>query len=314
MSGVNLPAVTLEASGPPLDELVPRVVASGFASWEAVGSWYRRFVAHDLVADEALRRRARSLGEGSKDVLDKVRAVYDWVVQSTRYVALEFGVHGYEPYPTWEVAQRGWGDCKDKASLIVVLLRELGVDAEMVLLRTNLHGRRYDGIPTHAIFDHAIAYVPALDLYLDGTAENTGLRELPWMDRGALGLRVTPEGGRLVTLPEVSPEETFERSDAKLVVDARGSADVGWSGHVEGALAHDWRVRYGAEGTRKGRLEDDLGAVFTGLRIASVTGGSIDDRQRGPELEAHGATDRFVAKADHTFAIPVAPSASPIGP
>jgi len=189
-----------------------------------------------------------------------------------------------------------------------VLLRELGVEAEMVLLRTNLHGRRYDGVPTHAIFDHAIAYVPALDLYLDGTAENTGLRELPWMDRGALGLRVTPEGGRLVTLPEVNPDETFERSEAKLSIDVRGSADIGWSGHVEGALAHDWRVRYGAEGTRKGRLEDDLGGTFTGLRILSVTGGSLDDRQRGPELEAHGSSDRFVAKADHTFAVPVAPS------
>jgi tetratricopeptide (TPR) repeat protein len=306
--GESLPAIALEASGPPLDELVPRVVASSFASWEAIGSWYRRFVAHDLVADEALRRRAKSLGEGSKDIVDKVRAVYDWVVQSTRYVALEFGVHGYEPYPTWEVAQRGWGDCKDKASLIVVLLRELGVEAEMVLLRTSLHGRRYEGIPTHAIFDHAIAYVPALDLYLDGTAENTGMRELPWMDRGALGLRVTPEGGRLVTLPEVMPHETFERSEAKLFVDPHGATDIGWSGHVEGALAHDWRVRYGAEGTRKGRLEDDLGVTFTGLRIASVTGGSLDDRQRGPELEAHGSSDRFVAKTDQSFAMPVAPS------
>jgi tetratricopeptide (TPR) repeat protein len=306
--GENLPVVTLEASGPPFEELVPRVVASGFPTWESVGSWYRRFVAHDLVADEALRRRARALGEGQKDVVDKVRAVYDWVVQSTRYVALEFGVHGYEPYPTWEVAQRGWGDCKDKASLIVVLLRELGVEAEMVLLRTNPHGRRYEGIPTHAIFDHAIAYVPALDLYLDGTAENTGMRELPWMDRGAVALRITPEGGRLVTLPDTAPEETFERSEAKLFFDARGSLELGWSGHVEGALAHDWRVRYGAEGTRKGRLEDDLGATFTGLRLESVTGGSLDDRQRGPSLEAHGTSDRFAAKQDQGFAVPVAPS------
>jgi cellulose synthase operon protein C len=306
--GENLPAVTAEPSGPPYEELVPRVVASGFPSWESVGSWYRRFVAHDLVADEALRRRARALGEGQRDVVDKVRAVYDWVVQSTRYVALEFGVHGYEPYPTWEVAQRGWGDCKDKASLIVVLLRELGVEAEMVLLRTNPHGRRYEGIPTHVIFDHAIAYVPALDLYLDGTAENTGMRELPWMDRGAVGLRITPEGGRFVTLPDTAPEETFERSEVKLAFDARGSLDLGWSGHVEGALAHDWRVRYGAEGTRKGRLEDDLGGTFTGLRLESVTGGSLDDRQRGPSLEAHGTSDRFAAKHDQGFAVPVAPS------
>ncbi len=304
----NLNAITPEPLGPPLDELAPRVIASGFPTWESIGTWYRRFVAHDLVADEALRRRAKSLGEGSHDVVDKVRAVYDYVVQSTRYVALEFGVHGYEPYPTWEVAQRGWGDCKDKASLIVVLLRELGVDADLVLLRTNTHGRRYEGIPTHAIFDHAIAYVPALDLFLDGTAENMGMRELPWMDRGAIGLRIAPDGGRFVTLPETSPDETFERSDAKVIVDARGAVDLLWSSNVEGALAHDWRVRYGAEGTRKGRLEDDLASTFTGLRITTVTGGSLDDRTRGPALEVHGTSDRFIAKTDKSFAIPVAPS------
>jgi hypothetical protein len=304
----DLPAIALEPMGPPLDEVAPRVIASGFANWESIGTWYRRFVAHDLVADDALRRRAKSLGEGAHDVVDKVRAVYDWVVQSTRYVALEFGVHGYEPYPTWEVQQRGWGDCKDKASLIVVLLRELGVDAELVLLRTNPHGRRYDGIATHTIFDHAIAYVPALDLFLDGTAENMGMRELPWMDRGAVALRVTPEGGRFVTLPETSPDETFQRTESKVIADTRGGIELHWSSNVEGALAHDWRVRYGAEGTRKGRLEDDLASVFTGLRITSVTGGSLDDRTRGPALEVHAASERFVAKTDKAFAMPVAPS------
>ncbi len=306
--GDDLPPITFEQNGPPADELIPRVIASGFPTWQSIGTWYRRFVAHDLVADDALRRRAKTLGTGARDVVDKVRAVYDWVVQNTRYVALEFGVHGYEPYPTWEVAQRGWGDCKDKASLIVVLLRELGVDAELVLLRTTTHGRRYEGIPTHAIFDHAIAYVPAMDLFLDGTAENTGMRELPWMDRGATGLRITPDGGRLVTLPETSPDETFETSQAKLVINAQGSLDLHWSGRVEGARAHDWRVRFGAEGTRKGRLEDELAATFTGLRIDTVTGGGLDDRTRGPALEFHGVSGRFVGRTDKSFAVPVAPS------
>ena len=43
-----------------------------------------------------------------------------------------------------------------------------------------------------AIFNHAILYVPSLDLWLDGTADHTGTRELPGEDRGATVLVVEP--------------------------------------------------------------------------------------------------------------------------
>ena len=36
-----------------------------------------------------------------------------------------------------------------------------------------------------AAFNHAIVYVPSLDLYLDGTAEFHGATELPSADRRA---------------------------------------------------------------------------------------------------------------------------------
>ena len=58
------------------------------------------------------------------------------MLENTRYVALEFGIHGYKPYRVSQVLSRRFGDCKDKASLLMVLLREVGVEAELVLLRT----------------------------------------------------------------------------------------------------------------------------------------------------------------------------------
>ena len=66
----------------------------------------------------------------------RVRAVYNFVVENTRYVGLEFGIHGYKPYKVTQVLARRFGDCKDKASLLLALLREVGVDADLVLVRT----------------------------------------------------------------------------------------------------------------------------------------------------------------------------------
>ena len=78
-------------------------------------------------------------------------------------MGLEFGIHGYKPYKVTQVLARRFGDCKDKASLMVALLREVGVEADWSLVRTR-RGGRLDAQPASlAVFDHAIVYVPKLD-------------------------------------------------------------------------------------------------------------------------------------------------------
>jgi hypothetical protein len=129
--------------------------------------------------DGTLAKAAAQATVGLTTTLDKVKAIHRLVVEKTRYVGLEFGIHGYKPYKSTQVFQRRFGDCKDKATLIMTLLRSVGVDSELVLLRTRRGGRIDETPASLAVFDHAIAYVPALDLYLDGTAEFSGLASCP---------------------------------------------------------------------------------------------------------------------------------------
>ena len=91
-----------------------------------------------------------------------------------------------------QVLARRFGDCKDKAALMIALLREVGVASELVLVRTRRGGRLDTEPASLAIFDHAIVYVPKLDRYLDGTAEFSGLRELPAQDQGVDGAAGRP--------------------------------------------------------------------------------------------------------------------------
>src|SRR6476620_1365289 len=127
-----------------------------------------------------------------------MRAIYDEVVQRTRYVALEFGIYGYKPRPCALTFARGWGDCKDKATLIVTMLKEAGIPASLVLVRTGMRGEFETEPASLAPFDHAIAYVPSMNLFLDVTAEYSGSTELPAMDRAALALLAAePAKGKL---------------------------------------------------------------------------------------------------------------------
>jgi transglutaminase-like putative cysteine protease len=106
---------------------------------------------------------AQKITKDSTTELDKVKAVYNWVVDNTRYVALEFGIYGFKPRRCVKTINRGWGDCKDKATVIVTLLKELGIAADIVIVRTGMRGAFDSKVASLAPFDHAIAYVPSLD-------------------------------------------------------------------------------------------------------------------------------------------------------
>ena len=109
---------------------------STYKTWDEVGPWYWGLVKDQLTPDDEVRRRVAEITKGLTDDAAKVRAIYDYVVQRTRYVALEFGIHGFKPHRCAQIFARGWGDCKDKATLIVTMLKELGIPATIVLVRT----------------------------------------------------------------------------------------------------------------------------------------------------------------------------------
>ncbi|MFW5738881.1 MAG: DUF3857 domain-containing protein, partial [Myxococcota bacterium] len=189
-----------EPDMPPWSEVLGHVHVSTYKTWKDVGSWYWGLAKEQLNPDDEVRRKALELTRGLKTDAEKVRAIYGWVVKKTRYVALEFGIYGYKPRRASQTYARGWGDCKDKSSLIVSMLRVVGVPANLVIVRTALRGSFPKEPASLAPFDHAIAYVPSLDLYLDGTAEYTGSTELPAFDRDSMALVVRPEESELVTL------------------------------------------------------------------------------------------------------------------
>jgi transglutaminase-like putative cysteine protease/predicted TPR repeat methyltransferase len=262
-----LPGVSAEPSMPPWSEALGFVHVSTYPSYKELGAWYWGLSRDQLELDDATRELTRRVAAGKATTRDKVEAVYDWVVKNTRYVALEFGIYGYKPRRSVQTIARGWGDCKDKAAVLVAMLNELGVEATMVLVRTGHRGRFRSGVASLAPFDHAIAYVPELDLYLDGTAEFTGSRELPAMDQGALALQMNGGNAKLVTLPDNDPRTHFERRTVSMHLAQTGNAELELSYEKVGPSAAAWRQRYAGEATRGSRVLEDLNQEYPGLEV-----------------------------------------------
>jgi transglutaminase-like putative cysteine protease/predicted Zn-dependent protease len=267
----DVPRVVSEPAMPGFAEVAPYLHISTYRTWEDVGRWYWNLVVDQMKDDGTLAKAAAQATAGLTTTLDKVKAIHRLVVESTRYVGLEFGIHGYKPYKSTQVFQRRFGDCKDKATLIMTLLRSVGVDSELVLLRTR-HGGRIDETPASlAVFDHAIAYVPALDLYIDGTAEFSGLAELPAEDQDTMALRVSARGAKLVRTSMLAPESNLAQRKWQVDLHEDGSAEIAEELTISGQAAHEWRSHYQTAGERRERYGKVWSGRFAGAVLADVT-------------------------------------------
>jgi cellulose synthase operon protein C len=303
----NVPALIPEPSQPPYGELLGHVHVSTYKSWDEMAAWYWGLVKDQFVADDEVRQRAAEATHGLTDTRAKVRAVYDYVVEKTRYVALEFGIHGFKPYSCSQIFARGFGDCKDKATLIVTMLKELGIPATIVIVRTGLKGDFEQYPASLAPFDHAIAYVPSLDLYLDGTAEYSGSTELPAMDRGSLALQVNEGHPKLVHLPDPPASESVLSRAVDVVASADGSSQIDWHLQVTGAAAGSFRQRYHVASARKDRLVEDMSGELSGLRISDVEANDLDNLEEPVKLRVRAKSDDVGRREGRDVSFPVGP-------
>lgn len=250
---------------------------STYDSWDALGRWYRGLIRNQLLPDARIAGLVKELTAGLRDERAKVRAIYGWVVTATRYVGLEFGIHGYKPYRAPLVVARGFGDCKDKASLLVTMLREAGIDADLALVRTRSAGAIRDAPASLSVFNHAIAYVPSLDLWLDGTAEQHGTSELPFEDQGVIALRLSRDRAVLGRTSILNADRSVFDERLEVLLDADGEARFEARTRVLGAGAPPLRTELEAERTRRERFEASLVTSYPGARLGDLAMEGLSD-------------------------------------
>jgi hypothetical protein len=128
------------------------------------------------------------------------------------------------------------------------------------------------------------------------------------MDRGALALQVNEGKPKLVHLPDPPASENVAARSLDAVIDANGGAALDWKIDVSGSQASTWRARYHAEGTRKERIQEDLGRDFAGLEVSQIEVNDLDNVELTPQLHLKGKAPQFARKEGERWSIPAGPS------
>lgn len=177
----NLPAVKEERFLPSADDLFPHAyfVPSSFtfgstngslSSWASLGQWLGELREGRDVLPSALKTQLHTLTDGLSDPYEKLRCVYRLLAEQTRYVSIQLGIGGMQPASAADVCRLGFGDCKGLSNYTVAMLREVGIEADYVVI-----GTKHEDLPADfanvVLLDHAIAraHMPDGEVWLECT-------------------------------------------------------------------------------------------------------------------------------------------------
>lgn len=299
----DFPGITKEDYMPSIHPMIPMVLASPDVfsfegrkgmqdSWESLGAWYYGLLAEVPGLPEGSIGKVREMTSGAKDELGKIRVLYDYLREKTRYVSIQFGIGGYKPFPPSTVEKAGFGDCKALSNYMRCLLSAVGIESEYTILDTDASDFR----PGYASFgqtDHVMLTVPLKELcdtlYLECTNPSLPLGYRHDNVAGHQVLRLGPGGG---TLSRVAAyPDSIRRTETKVEIklESEGKASITLNQHLRGDRIEPW-VRFrelDADGQRR-LMTSALSGQPQNFSVLAFTDNfnSYDGRTWIPECDA----------------------------
>jgi tetratricopeptide (TPR) repeat protein/transglutaminase-like putative cysteine protease len=259
----------------------PMVEFSTGDSWAAVASAYRQLAEPQIDPEKV---KALLPSEASASRLERIQRIVSRLHKEVRYTGLEFGEAALQPQTATEVLKRHYGDCKDKAAMLVAMLRADGIAANMALLDTGPGVDVMPELPGMNQFDHAIVYLPADGkgneaLWIDGTAEYAQVGVLPAMDRGRLALIIADGTKELTLTPAPTPEDDHLTELRNVALADYGPAHITETSLTHGEVDEEYRSDYGTAETRekKTNLETYAKNQYLAKALSSVEHGDGHD-------------------------------------
>lgn len=273
----DVPRMFAEPAMPPLHTQVQRLLTSTLDDWPAVSRWYWELSYPRLEATiPEMTTTVARITAGVTDRDERIRRLFTFVSQQIRYMGItdETVAPGYEPHDVSMTFSNRYGVCRDKAALLVALLRLDGIEAFPVLIHA---GAKLDPDVPLPYFNHAIvaaAREPVTEdapyVLMDPTDENA--RDLlPSYLCNRSYLVATPTGDPLRVSPVIPAASNLLHITSQGTADAAGSltlhTDLRFDG-INDTVYRNFLVR---------RKPDERRKFFEGILKARLAGAELLD-------------------------------------
>src|SRR5690242_9701172 len=306
----DLPAVEEEPEMPPQGTIEGHLGVKYFppngsqdtritASWKNIGLWYYGLTQASLTSSPQIKQEVAALTAGAPNPVGKIKALTEYMQRQIRYVAIEIGIGGFQPHSAVDVFNNQYGDCKDKATLLLSMLREIGVDAYYVIIDTDRGVVRPDFPSMH--FNHVILAIRLPDnvnapnlyatvndatlgklLLFDPTNPYVPLGYLPAYLQDSYGLLVSPAGGDLLLMPLLPSSTNRLLRTARFNLNAAGDLTGDVQQRTWGAPAEEGREMFlKAQPAKRAELIESFLSGF--LNNSTLTTASLGNLEKYDE-------------------------------
>lgn len=196
-------------------------------TWLNFGKWQYGLIKGRDELPEQIKKKVHELTDLCTTKKEKIARLYNFLYSNTRYVSIQLGIGGYQPFTAKEVATNGFGDCKGLSNYMIALLKEAGISAFYAAISTKYADLLKD-FPNMNQLNHAIAGVPLEKdtLWIECTNARYPLGYVHEDIAGHQAVIISAEGGKLVRLPKYKDTDNLQISQCHITLKDDGSAMI----------------------------------------------------------------------------------------
>ncbi|WP_319589806.1 DUF3857 domain-containing protein [uncultured Draconibacterium sp.] len=235
----NQLAIEREPYAIPIYEHTPNVIIAptqfsyygtdgDLSTWQSYGNWIGQLIEDKMELPEERILFLKELVGEQKDNLSKVKAIYKYLQQETRYVSVQMGIGGFEPLSAEKVDEVKYGDCKALVNYMRAMLKAVGINSFYTLVNAGQNADKIIPEFPSQDFNHVILCVPLANdtVFLECTDQFSPFGFLGSFTANRLALLIDGKKSRLIQTPAYEGDDNLWQSSVSIVIDNDGNALV----------------------------------------------------------------------------------------
>lgn len=233
-----LPAIEREPYGPSATDLFPHIyfapnhfsydgTQGDMTTWKEYGTWHQQLLTGRDQLPDPIKAKIHELTAHCPTPREKVKAIYDYLAATTRYVSIQLGIGGLQPIAAADVSRTGFGDCKGLSNYVRAMLAEVGIDSRYTIINTDEERLLHDFSSADQM-NHAILQVPLPGdtLWLECTNAELPFGYVHSTIAGHDAVLIGPNGGAFCRLPSYPDSLNTQTTTARITLSPTGEAKI----------------------------------------------------------------------------------------
>ncbi len=210
------------------------------SSWKAFGDFVYALKKGKDQLPEKVKAAVHQMTDNAASPFEKISRLYEYMQKNTRYISVQLGIGGWQPFDATYVATKSYGDCKALTNYMYSLLKEAGINSCYTLVKA---GRRASEViadfPSQQ-FNHVILCVPLVKdtVWLECTSQTLPAGYLGDFTCDRYALIVQENGSALVRTPKYGIKENLQTRQIIAVLEADATLNIK-SSTIYGGIQQD---------------------------------------------------------------------------